>query len=167
MPNASIPENRSTAGTARLAALVGAALVVCLIVAGCDTALDRPPTPPSGTATGAPTTSTSVSITPVTPDGFLSGPGVTDQSITLGLLVDPERDRGFSTGVELWQQAVNTSGGVCGRSVQIVSSGSSGVSSDVVEAYDATARSTIGLITLPPFTEAAALNSRIAAEPVT
>jgi hypothetical protein len=166
VPKAPIPKTVGATGSMPMAAFAVGVLVLVLLAAGCDTALDRPPTPESGTGSGAPTTATSVSITPVTPDGFLSGPGVTDQTITLGLLVDPERDRGFSTGVELWQQAVNTSGGLCGRSVELVTSGSSGVSADVVEAYDATARSTIGVIILPPVAEAAALNSRIAADQI-
>ena len=144
-----------------------AGLAVVLFVTGCDSALDRPSPPPTGgMATPTPTTDTSVSITPVTPDGLLTGPGVTDGSIALGLLVDPDRDRGFTEGVELWAQTVNDSGGMCGRTVQLVISGAAGVPVDVVEAYDAIGRSTVGLITLPPPGESVALNSRIVADQV-
>lgn len=158
------PPHPRAAGALRWIALTAAILVTGSLIAGCDTALDRPPTPASGAVTGAPTTATSVTITSVTPDGFLTGPGVTDSSITLGLLVDQNRDRGFGQGVELWRQAVNTSGGLCGRTVELLSNGSDDVPDDVVEAYSAVARSTIGLITLPSASESAALNSNIAAD---
>ena len=143
-----------------------ALLVVLLALAGCDSALDRPSGPTgSAAATTAPTTTT-VAITPVTPDGLLSGPGVTDDSITLGMLVDPDRDRGFTAGVELWQQAVNTSGGLCGRSLELIRNGSTDVPTDVVQAYDTIGRGVVGLITLAPPTEAVALNSRISADQI-
>ena len=143
-----------------------ALLVVLVALAGCDSALDRPSGPTgSAAATTAPTTTT-VAITPITPDGLLSGPGVTDDSITVGMLVDPDRDRGFTAGVELWQQAVNTSGGLCGRSLELIRNGSTDVPTDVVQAYDTIGRRVVGLITLAPPTEAVALNSRISADQI-
>ena len=78
-------------------------------------------------------------ITPVTPDGFLTGPGVTDESITLGVLVDPDRDRGFTAGVELWQQTVNTSGGLCGRTLELIRNGVERCAGRPVQAYDPSA----------------------------
>jgi len=152
-----------------VAELTGRARIACAAVAlglltGCS-ALDRP-LPQTATATITPSTQTTASITPVTPDGLVTGPGVTDDAITLGLLVDPARDRGFADGVELWQQAVNTSGGLCGRSIQLITSGAANVPVDVVEAYDAVGRSTLGLLTLPPADEAVALNSRISADQI-
>ena len=141
-------------------------VVVLALAAGCDSALDRPSVPTgSAAATTAPTTTT-VEITPVTPDGLLSGPGVTDDSIMLGVLVDPDRDRGFAAGIELWQQAVNTSGGLCGRSLELIRNGSTDVPTDVVQAYDTIGRGVVGLITLAPPTEAVALNSRISADQI-
>lgn len=139
-------------------------LAALVLAAGCTSALDRPPAPATGSTSSSPTSTSTVTITPVTPDGFVSGPGVTDSTITLGLLVDPDRDRGFSAGVELWRQTVNTTGGLCGRSVELTSAGAAGVPTDPVNAYDAIGTTVIGLITLPPPNEAVALNSRIVAD---
>lgn len=145
------------AGTGRFAG----PLAALLLVSACGSALDRPP-PTTGGST--PPTSASVTVAPVTPDGFTTGPGVTDATITLGLIVDPVRDRGFSTGVVLWQQAVNTSGGLCGRTVQLAVNGAAGVPTDAVEAYDAIGRNTLGLITLPAAGDSADLSARISAD---
>ena len=164
MPCPPISPTSATGGVRAL--IVPLALGLLLVTAGCDSALDRPPVPATGSVTTTETTETTVSITPVTPDGFLSGPGVTDQAITLGLLVDPDRDRGFSAGVELWRQTVNTTGGVCGRTVQLQQSGTNGVPADPVPAYDAIGTTALGVITLPPPTEAVALNSRIVADQI-
>ncbi len=72
-------------------------------------------------------TTTSTSPTPVTPNGLTTGPGVTDATIRLGLMADPTRDRGFDAGVQLWMRTVNADGGLCGRSVAVVSaSGTNG-----------------------------------------
>ena len=117
--------------------MVAVAILVAVLASGCDASLDRaalPQTAP-GSATGTP--STTVSITPVTPDGLITGPGVTDQTITLGLLVDPDRDRGFSDGVRLWQDSVNSAGGLCGRTLDLVGTGTADVPADPVQAYDA------------------------------
>ena len=164
MPAVPIHHISASAGARTL--LVPLVLAMLLVTAGCDSALDPPPVPATGSATATPTTATTVSITPVTPDGFLSGPGVTDESITLGLLVDPDRDRGFSSGVELWRQTVNTTGGLCGRTVQLLQAGTGGVPTDPVQAYDAIGTSALGLLTLPPPSEAVALNSRIVADQI-
>ena len=161
------PPNSPTSTTGGVRALiVPLALGLVLLATGCDSALDRPPVPATGSVTTTTTTETTVSITPVTPDGFLSGPGVTDQSITLGVLVDPDRDRGFSSGVELWRQTVNSTGGLCGRTVQVQQSGTNGVPTDPAQAYDAIGTTALGVITLPPPNEAVALNSRIVADQV-
>jgi len=165
LPDGSGPvQDPATGRASRVVALVAMGAV---LIGGCDSVLDRP-TRTTGTA-AAPTTvstPTTQTITPVTPDGLITGPGVTDETITLGVLVDPDRDRGFSDGIELWQQAVNTSGGLCGRSVQLAANGSGGAPFDVVEGYDAVGRTVVGLITLPPPTEAVALNSMIAADQI-
>ena len=168
MPGQPILPPPAIAGTRRLlqALLVG----LLLLTAACDSALERPPAPATGsataTATALTTSPTTVSITPVTPDGFLSGPGVTDDEITLGLLVDPDRDRGFTAGVDLWRQTVNTTGGLCGRKVVLLQTGTAGVPTDPVEAYDEIGTATLGLLTLPPPGEAVALNSRIVADQI-
>lgn len=90
-----------------------------------------------------------MSITPFTPDGMLTGPGVDESTITLGLLVDPERDRGFSDGVRLWRNSVNTEGGLCGRSVELLGNDSEGLPEGISEAAVPLARSSLGLIWLP------------------
>jgi hypothetical protein len=159
-------DGRRVSGRFSVPRLALAVLATLLFVAGCDSPLDRPTIPRTAAVTVTPTTTTPVSITPVTPDGLLTGPGVTDEAITLGLLVDPDRDRGFTDGVVLWQQAVNSSGGLCGRTVQLATNGSSGVPADPIEAYDAITLSTLGLITLVPPGESASLTSRIAADQV-
>lgn len=164
MSDPPITPQSATAGVRVLIASLTLGLL--LVSAGCDSGLDPPPEPSTGSATATETTATTVSITPVTPDGFLSGPGVTDRTISLGLLVDPDRDRGFSSGVELWRQTVNTSGGLCGRTVQLQQSGTNGVPADPVLAYDTIGTSTLGVITLPPPAEAVALNSRIVADQI-
>ncbi len=144
-----------------MTAIVGA-MVTLLIVAGCDVSSRSDATPPTVAPSGAtPTVTTTVSVTPVTPDGLLTGPGVDAGAITLGVLVDPAMDRGFISGVKLWQQAVNTSGGLCGRLVQLSISGQSGVPDDLLRAYDALGRSSLGLITLESVTGSADLDARI------
>lgn len=105
-----------------------------------------------------------MSITPVTPDGLVTGPGITDQAITLGVLIDPADDRGLTDGIRLWQQAVNISGGLCGRAVQLTALGDPGVPTDPVAAYDAIGRSVLGLISVPPADSAVSMNSKISAD---
>ncbi|GAA2007086.1 hypothetical protein JL107_03655 [Nakamurella flavida] len=92
---------------------------------------------------------TSVSITPVTPAGLVTGPGVSSTAITLAVLVDPERDRGTVQGVRLWQGSVNADGGLCGRSVTLVVTGAGGVPTDPAEAYRQVGRDALGVITTP------------------
>lgn len=62
-------------------------------------------------------TQTSPTDAPITQLGMLTGPGVDDQQITLGTLIDPDTDRGFRQGLELWRQSANAAGGVCNRDV--------------------------------------------------
>ena len=143
----------------RRAAMV---MAVLLTLTGCDSALDRNPLPTS--ASTAPSGTAVESIVPVTPDGFLSGPGVTDETITLGVLVDPTRDRGFTAGVQLWQQTVNSSGGLCGRTLRLAVSGGTDIPTDPVDAYDVVGRSSLGLITLAGAADSAALTARISAD---
>lgn len=133
-----------------------------LLLSGCSSLLDPPAR--TSTVTATPSTETSVSITPVTPDGLLTGPGVTDQSISLGVLIDPAADRGLLDGIKLWQESVNKSGGLCGRTVQLAGTGAAGVPTDLSAAYDAIGRSVIGLISVPPPNSAVAMNSKIAAD---
>ena len=119
----------------------------------------------SGSASGqrVPSTAgtvTSISPTPVTPDGLVTGTGVDDTTITLGLLVDAGTDRGFSAGVSLWQKGVNGGGGICGRTVSTVSNGSE----PTTTAYPRIASSTLGLLTAPSTGNAAALDARVSAD---
>ena len=146
--------------------LVTVLLVTVLLTAGCDAAADRIPLPPTTAASGSGTAVTTPSITPVTPDGMTTGPGVTDDSITLGVLVDRVDDRGFVAGLQLWQQAVNTSGGLCGRRIQLETSGAAGVPADPVQAYDAIGRSALGLVILRSPEAPDDLSARIAADQI-
>ena len=130
-------------------------------MSGCTASND-----PNPATTTTATTTTPVSITPVTPDGLVTGPGITDSTITLGLLVDAERDRGFTQGVTLWRDSVNASGGLCGRSVQIMANGVAGVPADAPAAYDSVGRSTLGLMTLPAVADSATLTTRISADQI-
>jgi hypothetical protein len=143
-----------------LAATVAGGLLVGA-AAGCTSEPDRPSLRSAGAAdlrTGATATSTAVSITPVTPDGLLAGPGVTDGAISLGVLADPARDRGFTDGVRLWQRSVNTTGGLCGRTIELRANGADGIPDDPAAAYGAVGTSVLGLLT-PPFGTAAATAS--------
>jgi hypothetical protein len=136
----------------RLLAGLAAGVLLTGPTAGCTSVLDGPSLPSAGTAervSGSAPTATPVSVTPVTPDGLLAGPGVTDTAIRLGVLADPGRDRGFTDGVRLWQRAVNTSGGLCGRTVEIRSNRDDGVPDDPAAAYRAIGTSVLGLLTLP------------------
>src|SRR6478672_10885739 len=79
---------------------------------------------PDGTVASTPRTAssaapTTTSLVPLTPDGLQTGPGVEADRITLGLLVDPTLDRGFSAGVRLWQSTINRTTGVCGRTIEL------------------------------------------------
>jgi len=103
---------------------------------------------PATTSPAGPTPTLSTTPAPVTPDGMATGPGVTTSTITLGVLVDPGLDRGFSAGVALWQHTVNAAGGLCGRMVQLVAAGQQDVPADLRSAYLAVGRRVLGLITL-------------------
>ncbi len=70
-------------------------------------------------------TTTTGSPVPVNPAGMALGPGVTATTLTLGVLENPASDGGFSAGLTLWQKSVNSSGGVCGRTVALAT-GSAG-----------------------------------------
>ena len=127
--------------------------------AGCTSVLDRPSLPSAGPADpriGVTPTTTAVSITPVTPDGLLAGPGVTDGAISLGVLTGSGRDRGFTDGVRLWQRSVNTTGGLCGRTVEIRANGADGVPDAPAAAYRAIGTDVLGLLTLPAGSSATA-----------
>lgn len=133
-------------------AIVAGALLVGA-AAGCTSTLDRPTLPSAGATdlrAGTTATTTAVSITPVTPDGLLAGPGVTDGAISLGVLAEPGRDRGFTGGVRLWQRSVNTTGGLCGRTIELRVNGADGIPDDPAAAYAAVGTSVLGLLT-PPF----------------
>jgi hypothetical protein len=138
----------------RVRRLLGALTAGVLIgaAAACTSVLDRPSLPSAGPAAGRsglaqPTTA--ASITPITPDELLAGPGVTDRSISLGVLADPARDHGFTEGVRLWQRSGNTTGGLCGRTVEIRTNGADGIPTDPATAYRRIGTSVLGLLTLP------------------
>lgn len=105
-------------------------------------------------------TVTSISPTPVTPDGLVTGTGVDDTTITLGLLVDATTDRGFSDGVALWQKSVNVGGGICGRTIGTVPNGTESTTT----AYPRIAASTLGLLIVPSAGNAAAVAARVSAD---
>lgn len=132
----------------RLTALVPG-LVLAGLAASCTSVLDRPTLPGATAARTGSTATTPVSITPETPDGLLTGPGVTDTTIDLGVLADPAGDRGFTDGVRLWQRSVNSTGGRCGRSIQIRAAGDDGIPADPAAAYRTIGTSVLGLLTLP------------------
>jgi len=93
------------------------------------------------------TAPTSTSLVPLTPDGLQTGPGVEADRITLGLLVDPKLDRGFSAGVRLWQSTINRTTGVCGRRLELRAAEPSGTDAAVAD-YREIAPATLGLLTL-------------------
>lgn len=139
----------------------GALAALTVGVAGCTNGLD-----PVDPTVSPPSTATSVTITPVTPDGLLTGPGVSDSTIRLGVLVDAGRDRGLVDGLRLWQRGVNTSGGVCGRTVDLVVNGADGVPSGVADAYQQIGRSVLGLVVVPPLAGAADVNAAVVADQI-
>lgn len=97
----------------------------------------------------APTVTTPSDPIPVVQTGMVTGPGVTDVDITLGVLVDPAADQGFAQGLALWQQTVNAAGGICERVVQLASAGSDDVPSELTAAYRELAPRVLGFTTLP------------------
>ncbi len=150
--------------------LISVAAIAAVVLAGCTpgTKLGS-----SGTVTlvspgpgreGGPATApavTTVKPTPFTPDGLLTGVGVDDTTITIGVLVDRAVDRGFTNGVELWLRAVDTSGGICGR---IVTIRTNTATESLTAAYARIAGSTLGLITLPKQSDRAALGALSSAD---
>lgn len=96
-------------------------------------------TPPAAPSPAAPTT-----VTAATEPGMLSGPGVTGTSITLGLIApDAGTDLGFRDGMRLWSDAVNTEGGICGRTVVVRS-----VFGSPEVVYRSIGREVLGLVTV-------------------
>lgn len=116
------------AGSVKRCWFAGGALV---LLAACSTPDGTVPTMSSTVATSADTaqatgtagslalgsTQTSPTDAPITQLGMLTGPGVDDQQIALGTLIDPATDRGFRQGLELWRQSTNAANGVCNREV--------------------------------------------------
>lgn len=127
----------------RVPKLAVAVAVAALGLTGCAAGNDAHDTAPSALTAPAQLTSTRSRpvFVPQTTPGIVAGPGVTDESISLGAIVAPELDRGFSDGMHIWSRSVNEDGGICGRRVEL------SLASDV-EAYPALARSSLGLITL-------------------
>ena len=70
-------------------------------------------------------------------------------------------DRGFSTGVELWRRAVNTSGGICGRTIDTEAKTAA---ESMATGYARIAGSTLGLITLPDQSDRAILSTLVSAD---
>ncbi|MDQ6657279.1 MAG: ABC transporter substrate-binding protein [Actinomycetota bacterium] len=93
--------------------------------------------------------------------GMLTGPGVSDASISLGLIVDASTDRGFTDGVKLWRDTVNTTGGICGRTIALAIA-AAGSAPEV--SYETLGRSTLGLITMESGAAGMTLASRIRAD---
>ena len=162
------PHGRSGEPSVRVGGLLSA---VVLLVAGCTSgatlgssgtvSLSAPATGrPAATASS---TSSSVTMTPVTPNGLITGAGVTDTTITLGLLVNESTDRGFTAGVTLWEKTVNDSGGICGR--KIATAGNAAGES-LASAYARVAGTTVGLMTLPSAAEAPTLRALSSADQV-
>lgn len=150
----------------RLAATLCA---VGVFVTGCTGADSAPPSSVDGSSASVASSASSLasvvetmpSLTPVTDAGLVTGPGVDDASLSLGLLIDTERDQGFSTGVRLWARALNGAGGVCGRTVELITASSAQSGAD---AYRYLAASSLGLITLPALDDRADLDAKIAAD---
>ncbi|MEJ7651018.1 MAG: hypothetical protein WKF57_18550 [Nakamurella sp.] len=150
----------------RLAATLCA---VGVFVTGCTGTDSAPPSSVGGSSASVTSSASSLasvaqtvpSLTPVTDAGLVTGPGVDDASLSLGLVVDAERDQGFSTGVRLWARAFNGAGGVCGRTVELITASSAQSGAD---AYRYLAASSLGLITLPALDDQADLDAKIAAD---
>ena len=130
---------------------LGSSGTVTLTTAKLDHQTGAPPVP----------TTTTVSPTPVTPNGLLTGVGVDDTTMTLGLLVDTKVDRGFTTGVELWRNTINSTGGICGRTIN---TRTKTTTESMVAAYARIAGSTLGLISLPTQSDRAVMDARSSAD---
>jgi hypothetical protein len=153
------PQFRLLAGICALLVLAGCTSGTALGSSGTVTLGPKPGI--SAGATTTPRTPTSVIPTPVTPNGLLTGTGVDDSTIMLGLLVDARVDRGFSTGVDLWRRAVNTSGGICGRTIDMEPKTAT---ETMATGYARIAGSTLGLITLPDQSDRTILSNLVSAD---
>ena len=101
--------SRSSVPLVRRHALVGLAAVLVVVAAACSTKSDEP----SATADSGDASATALE----------TGPGVTDDTITLGVLTDQSgpfagASRGIAQGRQLFWDARNADGGVCDRSVE-------------------------------------------------
>lgn len=159
---------RSPRNVAAALILIGGPLLgACTSTSGTDgsTSGQPPASSRASGSSGAPTTAPSV--VPVTVEGMLTGPGVDDSSISLGLLVEPAADRGFTAGLKLWQDTVNTTGGICHRTIQIATPDPASTAPTGLDAsYEQLGRSTLGLITLETGAPGLSLSSRIRADGV-
>ncbi len=171
----------------RLRRTAAVALVACAaMLGGCtsggpDPGTAAPSSAPASTGTGASsppaertaasaarsepstvtsTVTTTTSLVPLTPDGLQTGPGVEADRITLGLLVDPSLDRGFSAGVRLWQSTINRTTGICGRTIELRAAESSAGVDAAVADYREIAPATLGLVTLTDSSVQSALAGR-------
>lgn len=146
-----------------LAGCTGGAAAPITPLPGSGSSTVPPPTAGSTSPTTAPTTgstapTTAAPFTPVTDSGLVTGPGVDSTSISLGVIVDPEADRGFTSGLDVWRTSVNSSGGICGRAIELVS-GPGGGSDE--QAYREIGRRTLGLILLPQNGSRASLDDAV------
>lgn len=94
---------------------------------------------------------------------MVTGPGVTDTTITLGLLTEAATDRGFSTGVQLWQHNVNRTGGVCGRTISI---NRNPAGETLAAGYSRIAGGSLGLMTMPSQSASATLGAMSSADQI-
>jgi hypothetical protein len=121
-----------------------------------------PPTGTVGSTAAQPSSAiaptTAPTVDPVTVEGMITGPGIDDASISVGLIVDPTADRGFTSGVDLWAEITNKAGGICGRTIQIVTATTG---STPEAAYLELGRHTVGLITLAPGAAGRQLAARV------
>jgi hypothetical protein len=118
---------------------------------------------PPASSTTATRTTASTPLTPVTTAGLQTGPGVTDGQIALGVVTDPARDRGFTQGAQLWERSVNTSGGICGRTVALRTSSTASPAAG----YEAMARSVAGFLAVPTTGDSDGLGARARADGIT
>lgn len=103
-----------------------------------------------------------ISPVPVIPDGLVTSPGVTDSTITLGLLVDAAADRGFVGGARLWGRTVNADGGICGRQIDFAG----GPTATIAASYRREVPTVLGLLALPARADPQALTALVSADQV-
>ncbi|GGM05867.1 ABC transporter substrate-binding protein [Nakamurella endophytica] len=160
------PPRRRRRPRGRAAAAVAAvALLAVPVLAGCtgtttvgSTGTVTLTTARSGAPSGAVPATTP---TPVTPDGMLTGVGVTDSAITLGVLADRDLDRGFTAGVRLWRSSVNASGGICGRTIELATADPE---RGALTGYRSLAPQVLGMLALPAAGDRSALDAAAAAD---